>query len=134
MEMWKYKNEEFNEDLIEGHIGFVYLITNLVTSRKYIGKKLFKFKKTSTLKGKKKRSLIESDWKDYWSSSEELKKDVESLGEANFSREILHLCVNKGTASYLEAREQMDARVLERQAEYYNGIVNCRVHSNHVHL
>ena len=134
MVMWKYKGEEFKEEQIEKNVAFVYIITNKVSGKRYIGKKLFKFKKVSTSKGKKKRSLIDSDWKDYWSSSEELKSDVKSLGEENFTREILHLCVNKGTASYLEAREQMDRRVLEKPNEYYNGIMNMRVHKNHIKL
>jgi hypothetical protein len=134
MAMWKYKGEEFNEEEIKDNIAFVYLITNLVSGRKYIGKKLFKFKKTSTSKGKKKRTLVESDWKDYWSSSEELKADVKNLGEGNFTREVLHLCKNKGTASYIEAKEQFAHLVLEKPKEWYNGIINCRVHRNHVKL
>lgn len=134
MVMWKYKGEEFKEEQIEKYVSFVYLITNKISGKKYIGKKLFKFKKVSTSKGKKKRSLIDSDWKDYWSSSEELKSDVKSLGEENFTREILHLCVNKGTASYLEAKEQFSHLVLEKPNEWYNGIINCRVHRNHVKL
>ena len=134
MVMWNYKGEEFKEEQIEKYVAFVYIITNKVSGRKYIGKKLFKFKKVSTSKGKKKRSLIDSDWKDYWSSSEELKSDVKSLGEENFTREILHLCVNKGTASYLEAKEQFMNLVLEKPNEWYNGIINCRVHRNHVKI
>lgn len=132
--MWKYKGEEFKEEQIEKYVAFVYIITNKISGKKYIGKKLFKFKKVSTSKGKKKRSLIDSDWKDYWSSSEELKSDVKSLGEENFTREILHLCVNKGTASYLEAKEQFMNLVLEKPNEWYNGIINCRVHRNHVKI
>lgn len=132
--MWKYKGEEFKEEQIEKYVAFVYIITNKISGKKYIGKKLFKFKKVSTSKGKKKRSLVDSDWKDYWSSSEELKSDVKSLGEENFTREILHLCVNKGTASYLEAKEQFMNLVLEKPNEWYNGIINCRVHRNHVKI
>lgn len=134
MVMWNYKGEEFKEEQIEKYVAFVYIITNKISGKKYIGKKLFKFKKVSTSKGKKKRSLIDSDWKDYWSSSEELKSDVKSLGEENFTREILHLCVNKGTASYLEAKEQFMNLVLEKPNEWYNGIISCRVHRNHVKI
>jgi hypothetical protein len=134
MAMWKYKGEELKEEEIKDNIAFVYLITNLVSGRKYIGKKLFKFKKTTTSKGKKKRSLVDSDWKDYWSSSEELKSDVKTLGEENFTREVLHLCKNKGTASYIEAKEQFANLVLEKPEEWYNGIIQCRVHRNHVKI
>lgn len=129
---WVYENKEF-ELIDESLFCFVYLITNLIDGRKYIGKKLFYTHKYTTKKGKRKKVKIESDWKDYWSSSEELKSDVEKLGKENFKREILYLCKNKGTANYIEAREQMDNRVLE-SSEYYNSIINCRVHRKHIRL
>ena len=128
--MWLYKNTVF-EEVPDDAYGYVYLITNTITGKKYIGKKLFWFKKTKMVKGKKKRLKVESDWKDYWSSSDEVKKDVLFLGEENFIREILHICPNKGSCNYLEAREQMDRRVLETD-EYYNGQIQCRVHRTHI--
>lgn len=128
---WLYQGESFTEPA--DYIGFVYLITNLTNGRRYIGKKLFWTRKTKVLKGKKKRIKAESDWKEYWSSSDELKKDVESLGEENFSREILHLCKNKGLINYLEAKEQMVRGVLESD-DWYNGFIMCRVHKSHVKL
>jgi hypothetical protein len=128
--MWLYKKTVF-EEVPDDAYGYVYLITNTITGKKYIGKKLFWFKKTKMVKGKKKRLKVESDWKDYWSSSDEVKKDVLSLGEENFIREILHICPNKGSCNYLEAREQMDRRVLETD-EYYNGQIQCRVHRTHI--
>ena len=130
--MWIYKDIEFNELLIGKYIGFVYLITNKKTGRRYIGKKLFWFSKTKTVKGKKKREKIPSDWKEYWSSSEELKKDVKELGEENFTREILHLCPNKGMMSYVEAKLQFHHEVLENPDLWYNGVIQCRVHRSHV--
>jgi len=68
--MWTYQGNEFAE-IPEGYAAFVYLITNKKTNKKYIGKKLFYFSRSKTVKGKKKRTKVESDWKDYWSSSEE---------------------------------------------------------------
>ena len=130
--MWIYKDIEFNELLIGKYIGFVYLITNKKTGRKYIGKKLFWFSKTKTVKGKKKREKVPSDWKEYWSSSDELKKDVKELGEENFTREILHLCPNKGMMSYVEAKLQFQHEVLENPDLWYNGVIQCRVHRSHV--
>jgi hypothetical protein len=134
MVMWIYLNKEFTEDQIDKHIGFVYLITNTNSGRKYIGKKLFWFSKTRTVKGKKKKEKVLSDWQSYWSSSEELKKDVAELGQQSFTREILYLCDNKGTMSYLEAREQFSRKVLENIDEWYNGIINCKIHRSHVKL
>ena len=128
--MWLYKDKPL-ETVPEEAYGYVYLITNTVTNRKYIGKKLFWFRRTKVVKGKKKRLKVESDWRDYWSSSDELRADVLKLGEPNFVREILHICPNKGLCNYLEAREQMDRRVLETE-DYYNGQVQCRVHKTHI--
>lgn len=128
--MWLYKNKEL-EVVPDDAYGYVYLITNTITKRRYIGKKLFWFRKTKVVKGKKKRLKVESDWRDYWSSSDELKADVLKLGEENFVREILHICPNKGLCNYLEAREQMDRRVLESE-DYYNGQIQCRIHRTHI--
>lgn len=128
---WMYRGEEFT-DPTPKEIGFVYLITNNTTGRRYIGKKLFWFTKTKSVKGKKKRTKVESDWKEYWSSSDELKADVERLGESNFTREILHVCGNKGQCNYLEAKEQFIREVLEYPDDWYNGQIQVRVHRAHV--
>jgi len=125
---WTYEGKEITE-IPDGVEGFVYLITNLTNNKKYVGKKLAKFKTTKPpLKGKKnkRRGTKESDWRDYWGSSEHLLQDVEELGPENFTREILYMCPTRGIMSYLEAKEQFDRRVLETD-EYYNGIINVRV-------
>ncbi len=125
---WTYQNQ-IVEEIPEGVIGFVYLITNLKTGQKYIGKKLAQFKRTKPpLKGKKlkRRSVVESDWRDYWGSSDRLQADVQALGPEQFTREILYYCTSKAEMGYIEAREQFDRRVLESD-EYYNGIINVRV-------
>jgi len=125
-------NGQLIESIDPKYKAFVYIITNLTNGRKYIGLKQTFFSKTKQVKGKKKRIKVESDWRDYWSSSEELKKDVVTLGPDKFTREIMYFCLLKSHANYLEAREQMDRRVLEKVDEYYNGIVNCRVSRNHI--
>lgn len=133
MSTWLYNNKEVDE-LPEGIEGFVYLITNLDNNRKYVGKKLARFKTTKPpLKGKrnKRRGYKESDWRTYWGSSEHLIADVERLGEDMFKREILHYCPSRGALSYMEAKEQFDRRVLETD-EYYNGIINVRIGSSKV--
>ena len=125
---WYYENSQVNE-LPEGCEAFVYLITNTTNDKKYIGKKLAKFKTTKPpLKGKKnkRRGTKESDWREYWGSSDNLKEDIAALGEDKFTREILYFCKSRAEMSYIEAREQFDRRVLETD-EYYNGIINVRV-------
>lgn len=125
---WTYQGKKV-EELPEDCEAFVYLITNTTNDRKYVGKKLAKFKKTRPpLKGRinKRRSKVESDWRDYWGSSDQLQEDVNQIGEDKFTREILYYCPSRGVASYLEAREQFERRVLEKD-EYYNGIINVRV-------
>lgn len=128
------------EELPEDCVGFVYLITNTATGRKYIGKKLAKFSKTTykteKLKNGKKRrkrirGRIESDWRDYYGSSPNLQKDIDTLGKEKFTREILFYCTSKAETSYVEAREQFDRKVLESD-DYYNGHIQVRVHGSHI--
>ena len=128
MSQWTYKGKQVDE-LPTDCEAFVYLITNLTSDKKYVGKKLAKFKTTKPpLKGKKnkRRGTKESDWQVYWGSSDNLKEDVEKYGESNFTREILHVCPSRGVASYLEAKEQFDRNVLLTD-NYYNGIINVRI-------
>ena len=136
---WYYQNE-IVEELPEDCVGFVYLITNTITGRKYIGKKLAKFSKTTyktvklkngNKKRKKIRGKIESDWREYYGSNDQLNKDVEQQGKENFTREIIHYCKSKAECSYIEAREQFSRRVLESD-DYYNGQISVRVHGSHI--
>lgn len=136
---WYYE-DQLVETLPEDCVGFVYIITNLISDRKYIGKKLAKFSKTTyktvklkngTKKKKKIRSKIDSDWQDYYGSSPELSKDVTELGKENFKREILFYCISKSECSYIEAREQFSRKVLESK-DYYNGHIQVRVHGSHI--
>jgi hypothetical protein len=128
------------EVLPEDCIGFVYLITNTATGRKYIGKKLAKFSKTSYkvvkqkngIKKKKKiKSKVESDWQTYYGSNDVLNEDVNKLGKEKFTREILFYCNSKAQCSYIEAREQFTHKVLE-STDYYNGQISVRVHGSHI--
>ena len=126
---WLYKNKEV-VDIPAEFIGFVYLITNTTNNRKYIGKKLTQFKRSKKpLKGRtnKRRYTVESDWKDYYGSSDELTADVETLGKDKFTREIMFWCTSKSELSYIEAREQFTHKVLESK-QWYNGHIRVRVH------
>ena len=110
----------------------MYEITNTVSGRKYIGKKLARFKRSrKPLKGRvnKRRYTVESDWQDYFGSSDQLLADVELLGKDKFKREILFYCNSKGECNYVEAREQFARKVLESD-EYYNGHIRVRVHGS----
>ena len=130
---WTY-NSKVIDELPEGCEAFVYLITNKTNGKKYIGKKLAKFKTSKPpLKGKKRKrkGTKESDWRDYWGSSDNLKNDIELYGEENFTREILHVCPSRGVASYLEAEEQFKREVLLSD-DYYNGIINVRVGGSNI--
>jgi Putative endonuclease segE, GIY-YIG domain len=128
---WLYNEIDFTEEQIGEFYGFVYLITNLQSGRKYIGKKFFYSSKTKQVKGKKKRYKVFSDWQTYYGSNAELVKDVLELGSENFKREILHLCKTKGDCGYLEAKEQFSNGVLESN-DYYNSWIMVRVHKKHL--
>lgn len=136
---WIYQNKEITEPP-EGMVGFVYIIENLSNGRKYIGKKLFQFSKTSyktiklkngTKKKKRIKSKISSNWQEYYGSSTELSNDVEKLGKKKFKREILHFCKTRAECSYIEAKLQFEYKVLE-SADFYNNYVQVRVHGSHI--
>ena len=115
----------------EGNIpyGFIYKITCLTNNRKYIGKKQCKsILKRKPLKGKKNKrcEVIETNWKEYTSSSRELNEDILRYGKDNFRFEILELCDSKFALAYREAKIQFEEEVLLRD-DYYNGIINLRV-------
>jgi hypothetical protein len=134
MDQWTHRGKLFESEQIGDYIGFVYLITDLSNNKKYVGKKNFwSTRKLPPLKGKTRKRTIkkESDWKDYFGSSEQVKLLVESQGRNNFTREILHLCNSKGIMSYLEAKEQFDREVLFSD-EYYNEFIGCKIHAKHV--
>ena len=134
---WIYKNVPV-EQLPEDCVGFVYIITNTVSGRMYVGKKLARFKTTRykmhTQKNGKKvrkkiRGAVASDWQEYYGSSDQLNRDVESIGRDQFRREILYYCRSKAECNYIEAREQFARRVLESD-QYYNGHIRVRVHGS----
>ena len=136
---WYYKDVEVTE-LPDDTVGFVYIITCIPTGRRYVGKKLGKFTKTKiktitlkngTKKKKKIREKVDSDWRDYYGSSDALLSDVATLGVDQFKREIIYFCLSKSACSYLEAKEQMLRNVLESD-DYYNNNIMIRVHGNHI--
>jgi hypothetical protein len=125
-------------------VGFVYLITNLKNGRIYVGKKILKntnkvkigVKERLALpvvKGRKpvKKTVIkESNWADYYGSSELLTKDIELLGKESFKREILKICYSKKELSFQEAKYQFIYEVLEHNS--YNRTILGKYYSSDV--
>jgi hypothetical protein len=134
--MWHYQNVPFEptEEELSQWQGFVYMITERSSNKKYIGKKFFwSRRRLPPLKGKTRKRIVikESDWKTYYGSSEDLKTLVEERGDDNYYREILKLCKTKGECSYYEAKEQFERDVLLKD-DYYNEFIGCKIHSKHL--
>jgi len=130
---WIFNEDEFTEPS-EDHVGFVYLITEISTGKKYIGKKLFwRTLKLKPLKGKTRSRKVtkQSDWMKYYGSSLALQNALAENGPENYKREILHMCRTKGEMSYIECVEQIQRKVLFRE-DYYNEFIGVKIHSKHV--
>ena len=138
---WQYHGTTLLE-IEPSFVGFIYVITNIESGKRYYGKKQAFFKKTALktvlvkstgLKKKKKiRSLVPSDWKTYYGSSTELQKDVEVLGKDKFSREILKFCTSLSEMSYEEAKIQFSTDSLLYPDKFYNSWISCRVRREHL--
>ena len=126
---WIYQDTNFTSDDIDNFFGFVYRITNIKTGRQYIGRKYFwKFR---TPRGKKRKVKSESDWKNYYGSSEELKEEIQQLGRHNFSRVMLSLHKTAGKTNFEETRQLFVNGVLTEQLDdgtprYYNSNILSR--------
>lgn len=116
---WIYQGKHFNSENIGDFDSFVYIITNKLNDKQYIGKKsFFSKKKVHSLK---RRKQVESDWKKYYGSCLPLQEDVKQFGLENFHREILHLCETKGKATFMEVKEQFSRGVLQTDENlFYN--------------
>ena len=120
---WIYKGSVFDSDDIGDHYGFVYCITNITTGKSYIGRKYFVQKRKP--KGGKRRVTSESNWKQYYGSSDELKQDIRRDGKNTFKREILSLHTTLGSTNYEETRqlflnEVLTKRLTDGSPAYYN--------------
>lgn len=122
------------ESKISEYQGFVYVIIEKSTGKKYIGKKFFwKPKILPKTKTRKRRvhTVVESDWRTYYGSSKEVQSLVEQNGESNYTRIILRLCKTKGECSYYEAKFQFEYDVLLKD-DFYNEFIGCKIHSKHL--
>lgn len=126
MSHWKYKGKYLRE-VPEGFFGFVYLITNSLTSKKYIGRKYFGTSRRVKVKGKTRRKVIrkESDWRTYVGSSKSVLADINEYGIDKFKFQILFLGETKGQVNYMEENIQHKSDVMIRQ-DYYNDCVGSR--------
>lgn len=129
--MWYYQNQVFTE-IPDKVICYVYMITNNLTGKRYIGKKKFYFQKTRQIKGKKKKYKVESDWPMYYGSNEQLNSDVRLYGPQNFTREILKLCTMQAESSYYEAKYQFEHDVLLNPSLWYNAWLSVKITSKHL--
>lgn len=133
--MWLYENKEFTSDMIGNFAGFVYEIHDLHNGMIYIGKKKFKStRKLPPLKGKarKRTKVVESDWQDYYGSSDNVKAVLEEHGRDRFKRIIIRLCKTTAEMSYYELREQMIRDVILKPNQYYNAFVGAKVNRSHL--
>lgn len=118
---WLFDEKPFTSIDIGKSYGFVYLITDKVTGKMYIGRKYFWSMRKK--KGATKRKREESDWKDYYGSADEIKALVKEFGQDRFNRQILSVHSTKGDVNYSEVREQFRRDVLEKD-EYINANIN----------
>ena len=132
---WYYKDKIFTSEMIEDYVGFVYQITDKTNDKKYIGKKgLISKRRLPPLKGKKRRriKIIETEWQDYYGSSETVKMLVEEYGTERFHREMVRLCKRKAEMSYYEAKLQFDTDCILKPDEYYNEFIGCKINRKHL--
>ena len=123
---WIYQGSTFTSADIGDFFGYVYLITNLKSGRKYIGRK--NFQQHRKPRGSRRKRTSESNWKAYYGSSKELNEDRKLLGNSTFKREILGLYKSQGKVNYEETRQLFLHNVLTESLDdgtpaYYNSNV-----------
>lgn len=107
-----------NEEIVDitKHKAIVYIITNNITNEKYIGKKNLFSKTSKKVKNRvnKKWTIKETNWKDYQSSSDDVKK------WDNVTKEILRACEFVGEATYIETKLLFEYDVLNIDNSFVN--------------
>jgi hypothetical protein len=129
---WLFNGEPFLD--CGDYAGFVYELVDKVNGKRYIGKKFFWSKRK--VKGKARRVTVESDWRKYYSSCDEIKRLVKEHGGDRFERRILSLHKLDRDVNYMEVKLQYMLGVLEKVDEngemlYYNGNISGK---HHCHL
>ena len=129
---WLYKGVELTDEMIpEKAEGFIYIITHTPTNKRYIGRKLLTKAHRRQKNKKIIRTRVESDWREYWSSSPEVKQLVESEGADNFVREILMFASTKGQLNYLEEKFLYCVGALESE-EWMNSNIRSKMFKRNI--
>ena len=128
---WTYQGDTLVsiEAVPKNAIGFIYLITQVSTGKKYIGRKLLTKAATKTVNGKKKKLRVESDWKDYWSSSPKIKQWIDENGYDDFRREVLLFVESKSQLMYAEEAALYHVDALLRD-DFLNDNIRSKVMRN----
>ena len=126
--MWIYNDQEVVV-APDGAVGFIYLMTNIETGRKYIGKK-YLYSERKVNMGKKEIAALQnkrlkkwkvvkkdSDWQEYNSSCDEIKAEIKA--GVKFDKQIICWTYSKLETYYLEVKYQFQNNVLESD-EWYN--------------
>ncbi len=131
MNNWEFEGKEIKslQDAPEGVVGFIYIITNIESGRRYIGKKYIYSEKKVNMNKKEIAALTnkrlrkwrmvkkEAEWLSYMSSSEEIKKEYAE--GVKFKKEIVMWTFSKLQTYYEEVKLQFQNNVLESD-DWYN--------------
>ena len=121
---WTYQGRE-DFEVPELAVGFVYLIKVKDTPYYYYGKKNL----TSTSGRGKNKKTTESTWRNYESSSKELKEMIKK--GAIIEKEILEFAYNKSELTLLETKYIICNNCIE-DINSLNRWVYCRVYQKHI--
>lgn len=107
----------------ETYYGFLYIITNMLTGKKYIGRKFYH-------RWSKRKKAGESDWRSYTGSCAPLTADIKEFGKENFRFRIFKQYKYRGNVMYYEAHYQHRYNVLTERDEngdrtWYNGNIGA---------
>ena len=116
---WTFRDDKTRVPQPDEYFGFVYVISNKLTTKQYIGCKQY-------WQMRKRKKHKPSNWRVYTSSSKELNEDIDKLGKRRFKFEIIQEYKTKRGIHYYEQYYQMKHHVLTAVIEgtdepaYYN--------------
>ena len=150
--MWKYKDKVINciDDMPVGTVGFIYEVEHIPSGKKYLGKKVIYFetnvkigkreiaklkeeRKAAGIGGRpaaKRKVIKESDWKDYYGSSEKIKKLVKNGKPSDFDKTIIQFVNSKKLLTYYETKYLFMHNVLEAEGVYINDNILSKFYRN----